>query len=65
MDIGEKIREIRERNHLSRDSFAERLNISRTTVYRWEEGKFKPNTSNLISISKEFGVKLDEIIKGD
>lgn len=65
MDIGEKIREIRERNNLDREGFAERLNISRTTVYRWEECKFKPNASNLFLISKEFGVNLDEIIKGD
>lgn len=38
------IKLLREKMHLSQESFARRLGVSLFTVYRWECGKSHPNT---------------------
>ena len=37
-----KIKEYRERKFLKQDELAKLLSVSKTTVTRWETGKFKP-----------------------
>ena len=37
---------------LSQSEFAERLNVSTQTIYRWEKGSTKPQKSQLIEIAK-------------
>lgn len=41
----EQIRLIRERNHVSQPIFAHYMNVGRTTVAQWEQGKKKPGGS--------------------
>ena len=42
---GDEIREIRERNHVSQPVFASYLNVGRSTVAQWEQGKKTPSGS--------------------
>ncbi|MCI5870234.1 MAG: helix-turn-helix domain-containing protein, partial [Dorea sp.] len=42
----------------------EKLNVSRQAITKWETGKGIPDVANLIAISDEFGLSLDELIKG-
>ncbi len=44
---------------------AERLNVSRQAITKWETNKGIPDIANLIAISDEFGLSLDELIKDD
>lgn len=63
--LGEKIRDQRKKAGLSQEQLAEKLNVSRQAITKWETNKGIPDISNLIAISDEFGLSLDELIKGD
>ena len=64
MSLGEKIREQRKQAGLSQEQLAEKLNVSRQAITKWETGKGIHDVANLIAISDEFGLSLDELIKG-
>ncbi len=65
MNLGEIIREQRKKAGLSQEQLADKLNVSRQAITKWETGKGIPDVCNLIAISDEFGLSLDELIKGD
>ena len=65
MNLGEKIKERRKQAGLSQEQLAERLNVSRRAITKWETNKGIPDIANLIAISDEFGLSLDELIKDD
>lgn len=65
MSIGTIIREQRKKAGLSQEQLAERINVSRQAITKWETEKGIPDVTNLIALSDEFGVSLDELIKGD
>lgn len=65
MSLGEKIRDYRKQSGLSQEQLAEKLNVSRQAITKWESNKGIPDISNLISISAEFGLSLDELIRDD
>lgn len=43
MTLSEDIRIIRQKSLLSQDEFADQLDVSLSTVNRWETGKARPN----------------------
>ena len=55
--------ELRKNAGLSQEEFAERLNVSRQAVSKWERGEAYPETDNLICISELFGVTIDNLLK--
>lgn len=63
MNLGEKLKNLRQQAALSQEQLAERLNVSRQAVTKWETGKGIPDIANLIAISEEFDLSLDELIK--
>ena len=63
--MGLKIAYYRKLKGLSQEQLAEKLNVSRQAITKWETGKGIPDVANLIAISDEFGLSLDELIKGD
>lgn len=63
MSLGEKLKTLRQQAALSQEQLAERLNVSRQAVTKWETGKGIPDIANLIAISEEFDLSLDELIK--
>jgi transcriptional regulator with XRE-family HTH domain len=62
MSFGEKLKELRLREELSQEQFAERLNVSRSAVAKWEAGAGIPETENLLVIAREFSVSLDWLL---
>ena len=44
METKEILRSIREKNNLTQEQFAERINVTRQAVSRWENGETQPNT---------------------
>lgn len=60
-NLGENIRENRERIGYRQRELAALLNVSDTAVCKWETGKATPTTANLINMARLFGVSLDEL----
>ena len=54
--------ELRRKVGLSQEEFADRLNVSRQAVSKWERGEAYPDTENLITISEMFKVTIDELL---
>ena len=53
MTFSEELKRIRQRSFLTQEAFAKEVNVSFSTVNRWESGKTKPNLNAMKSI-KEF-----------
>ena len=65
MTLGERIRGERKKRGLSQEELADILNVSRQAITKWETDRGIPDIANLIRISEEFEISLDELIKGD
>lgn len=63
--LSQTIRDLRAQQGLTQQQLADRLGVSRAAVAKWESGKGIPDISNLIRMSEEFGLSLDELICGD
>jgi DNA-binding XRE family transcriptional regulator len=62
IDYADKIKEYRERNFLTQDEFSKILGVSKTSITRWETGKFSPSIKIkkvLHTIFINSGMKLD------
>lgn len=62
MSIRDKLIKIRSDSGLSQQDFAEKLNISRQTVTRWEAGKSVPSSAQILNICNEFGLDANELL---
>ena len=64
MSFSEELKRLRQRTFLSQEAFAKELNVSFSTVNRWESGRTKPNLAAMKSL-KEFctahGLAFDEL----
>lgn len=65
MDFGKQMRDIRRERNLTQDQVDETLCVSRQAVSNWENNKNLPDIEQLIAISQNFGVTLDELILGE
>ena len=65
MEFNEKLQELRKQKGLTQEELAQSLYVSRTAVSKWESGRGYPNIDSLKSISKFFGVTIDELLSGD
>lgn len=64
MDLTERLARARKARGLSQAEAAERLNVSRQAISRWETGTGMPTLDNLIQMGKVYGVSLDELVYG-
>ncbi len=62
MDIGIKIARCRKKMGFSQEDLAERLDISRQAVSRWEVGEVIPDAEKIVLLSKIFGVTIDYLL---
>lgn len=62
MTLGEKIQDLRRRNAMSQDALAEKLEISRQAVSKWERDEAMPETDKIIRIAQVFGVSTDYLL---
>ena len=65
MEFSSKIREVRKKENLTQEEFAEKIFVSRNAVAKWETNRGYPDIQNLITISDVFEISLDELIKKD
>ena len=62
MKLCEKLYELRRAAGLSQEELAERLNVSRQAVSRWETGETIPSTDTLKEIARVFQVSVDRLL---
>lgn len=62
MDLGQRLKQLRTEKHLSQETVAFELNVSRQAVAKWENNASKPSTANLMAICDLYGISLDELI---
>lgn len=62
MKLEEKLIQLRKRQGYTQLQLAEELNISRQAVSRWETGAAQPTIDNLKSLSRLYGISLDELL---
>lgn len=65
MQIGKKIQQLRKLSGFTQEQLAEKLNVSRQTVSKWELGTSTPDLESMICFSKLFNVSLDDIIQDE
>ena len=65
MTLSEKIVSIRKAHGWSQEDFAEKMNVSRQAISRWENGTALPDAQNVLQISKLFGVTTDYLLNDD
>lgn len=65
MFFNEKLKMLRKESNLTQEELAERLNVSRQAITKWESGDGIPDIENLKQISILFNTTIDELIKED
>ena len=63
--ISEKIQSLRKSNMLSQEQLAEKLQVSRQAISKWELGETIPETEKIVLISRLFSVSIDYLLKDE
>lgn len=63
MTLGEKITQLRTARQMSQGDLAERLEVSRQSVSKWETGSSIPDLDKLLRLSELFDVTLDDLVR--
>ena len=64
MKFGEKLLNLRKTKGMSQEELADKLNVTRQTISKWELDQTVPDMNKLIEISKLFDISLDELTGG-
>ncbi len=64
MNFGENLQTLRKLKNYSQEDLADKLQVSRQAVSKWESGTGYPETEKLISICDLFNCSMDELVKG-
>ena len=64
MEVSNRLYQLRKQKGMSQEELANRLNVSRQTVSKWEVGDSTPDMEKLVAISDLFEVSLDQLVMG-
>ena len=62
MEIQGILKNLREKNNLTQEQLAERVQVTRQAVSRWETGETQPNTDTLKLLSRVFDVSINTLL---
>ena len=62
IELANRLAELRKQKGLSQEELADRLQVSRQAVSKWERGEASPDTDNLIELAKIYEISLDELV---
>ncbi|WP_162140114.1 helix-turn-helix domain-containing protein [Haploplasma axanthum] len=65
MTTGEKIAKLRKERNLTQEELADKLNVSRQAVSKWESNITFPETDKIIELSKIFSCSIDYLLLKD
>ena len=65
MKFGDNLRKIRKSKKMSQEQLAEKMNVTRQSVSKWENGESYPEMNNIFELCKVFNCKLNELVYPD
>ena len=63
MKFADKLQDLRKSKGLSQEDLAEKCNVSRQSVSKWETGQGYPETEKLLTLCELLGVDLDYLLR--
>ena len=63
--LGEKLFELRKSKNLTQDDVAEKLNVTRQTVSKWETNQSTPDFDKILPLCELYGISPNELLKGE
>ena len=63
-NLADRIQQLRREHGLSQEQLAEKLNVSRQAVSKWESAQAQPELDKIIALSELFCVTTDYLLKG-
>lgn len=65
MNIAQNLQFLRKRDKITQEALADKLDVSRQAVSKWETGEAYPETDKLLAICDLFDVSLDKLMRED
>jgi len=65
MKFGENLKIIRKNKKMSQEVLAEKVNVSRQSVSKWENGEAYPEMNNILELCKIFNCKINDLVHTD
>ena len=65
MKFGDNLKLIRKSKKMSQEELAERVNVSRQSVSKWETGESYPEMNNILQLCKIFNCKINDLVHTD
>ena len=62
MELSKKIYQLRKLSGMTQEQLAEKLNISRQTLSKWENGTSIPDVESVVRLSVLFNTSLEELL---
>lgn len=56
---------LRKRCHMTQEEVAEKINVTRQAIVKWEKGESIPDMNNCIALADLFQVSLDDLVRHD
>lgn len=63
MKVNEKIYNLRKKHNLSQEELADKLNVSRQTISKWELGESSPDFDKIVPICELFQITTEELLR--
>lgn len=64
MNLGERLFELRKAKNLTQDDMAEKLNVTRQTVSKWETNQSTPDFDKIVPLCELFEIGTEELLTG-
>lgn len=64
MSFGQRLIQLRKMKQLSQEEVAERLNVTRQTISKWETDQSSPEFDKILPLCELFDVSTDELLRG-
>ena len=62
MDLGEKLYELRRTKNLSQENVADKLNVTRQTISKWERNQSTPDFDKIMPLCELYGITPNELL---
>ena len=63
MRLGENIQYLRKQKKITQEQLAEKMDVSRQTVSRWESDEVTPELGKIVELSELFCCRLDALVR--
>lgn len=64
MNFGKNVQILRKMTNMTQEELAEKMNISRQTVSKWELGAILPEVEKLVELCEIFNCSVDQLLRG-